>query len=47
MNDAEGSTQIVLRDVRDERGTRHLAARRREDGSIVGLEDPPLASRGG
>ena len=35
MNDAEGSAQVVLRDVRDERGTRHLAARRREDGGIV------------
>jgi len=35
MTYSEGSTQIVLRDVRDERGTRHLAARRREDGSII------------
>lgn len=35
MNNAEGSPRVVLRDVRDERGTRHLAARRREDGGIV------------
>jgi len=35
MNDAEGSAQVVLRDVHDERGTRYLAARRREDVSIV------------
>jgi hypothetical protein len=35
MNNAERSARVVLRDVRDERGTRHLAARRREDGGIV------------
>ena len=35
MNHAEGSARVVLRDVRDERGTRYLAARRREDGGIV------------
>ena len=35
MNDEKGSARVVLRDVRDERGTRYLAAQRREDGGIV------------
>ena len=35
MNNGAGSARVVLRDVRDERGTRHLGARRRDDGGIV------------
>jgi hypothetical protein len=35
MNNAAGSTRVVMRELRDERGTRYLGARRREDGSII------------
>jgi hypothetical protein len=35
VNSAERSARVVLRDVRDERGTRYLAARRRDDGGVL------------